>query len=98
MHTPPVAPSHSNDAQPRDRPTTTTTTRSATSHEEIQMTSTRPQCDTAVTHCQATDRRSRITNGAGITMVGAAAGRHPRAARAGISGTTSATAAVRYGA
>lgn len=73
MHTAPVAPSHSIDPQPRDRPTTTTTTRSTTSHEEIQMTTTPPQRDTTSTHCQATNRKSRNTNRAGIRM--------PRAAR-----------------
>ena len=62
------------------------------------MTPTRPQRGMTATHSQAEPRKSRNTNGAGITMVRAAAGRRPQAARARKSGATSATAAVRHGA
>ena len=62
------------------------------------MTSTRAQRDTTSTHCQATNRKSRITNRAGITMVGAAAGRHPRTARTRISAASPATLGVCRGA
>ena len=77
---------------------TTTTTRSTTSHEETEMTTTRAQRDTTSTHCQATNRKSRNTNGAGITMVGAAAGRHQGPARAPISGAGSSPGVAPHGA
>lgn len=62
------------------------------------MTTTRTELDTTANRNPITNRRSRNTNRAGITMVRAAAGRHTRTARAGISGAGSATAVVRHGA
>ncbi|MDO8308961.1 MAG: hypothetical protein Q7V58_11460 [Actinomycetota bacterium] len=62
------------------------------------MTTTPPQRDTTSTHGQATNRKSRNTNGAGITMVRAAAGPHRLAARTRISGAGSAAAVVCCGA
>ncbi|MDQ5974826.1 MAG: hypothetical protein QG661_2035 [Actinomycetota bacterium] len=77
---------------------TRTTTRSTASDEETEMTTTRTRRDTTASPNPIRSRTSRNTNRAGITMVGAAAGRHPRAVRAHISGASSATAAVRHGA
>lgn len=50
------------------------------------MTTTRPQRDATANRSQAMSRTSRITNRAGITMVGAAAGRRCRAAQETIFG------------
>lgn len=62
------------------------------------MTSTRPQRDATMNRRQATSRTSRITNGAGITMVRAVAGRRCRAARAAIFSARSALMVVCCGA